>query len=305
MWKFGEPVPTEMAQIEAGRADWTDDFIPDVGALAAQFPAQVHSNPALSIDYVAFNTRVAPFNDLRVRQAFSLAADRADLVAMLGGPDAASPSCQLLPPGIPGFERYCPFTVDPTPGGAWVGPDLSAARKLVAESGTRGMRVVFWSFPGAGPTSAFAVSVLRELGYKASMVTPSLGTFFANVNNSARNVQVADGSWYADPSPSDFFDLFFRCSAWKLDDPNAVRNGSFFCDPSLDRLMTSADEEELTDPVQAAATWAAVDRGVTDAAPWVVLANLTAVDFLSPRITNYQYSPAFGVLLDQLQIRQR
>jgi ABC-type oligopeptide transport system substrate-binding subunit len=169
------------------------------------------------------------------------------------------------------------------------------------------MRVVFWSQPGMGPTSVFAVSVLRELGYKVSMVTPSLNTFFENVNDSRRDVQVSDSIWNADyPAASDFFDLFFRCSAWKLADPSAVRNGSFFCDPSLDRLMSLADEEEQTDATQAAATWAAVDRGVTNAAPWVVLANLTTVDFLSSRITNYQYNPALGAaLLDQLQIRQR
>lgn len=66
--------------------------------------------------------------------------------------------------------------------------------------------------------------------------------------------------------------------------------------------MNLADEQELTDPAQAATTWAAVDRGVTDEAPWVVLANLATVDFVSSRIRNYQYNPAFGVLLDQLQI---
>ena len=307
VWTFGQPVPKEIVEIEAGSADWSNDFIPDVGALAAQFPARVHVNPALSIDYVAFNTRVAPFNDQRVRQAFSLAANRAELVEMLGGPDAASPACQLLPPGLPGYRQYCPFTVDPSPGGAWVGPDLAAARKLVAESGTRGMRVVFWSPPGAGPTSGFAVSVLRQLGYRTSMVTPSFNTYFENVNDSRRNVQVTDGSWYFGyPSTSAFFDQFFRCSAWKLADPSAVRNGSFFCEPGLDHLMDIADSEELTDPTQAAVTWAAVDRGVTNAAPWVVLLNLTEIDFLSSRITNYQYNPALiGVLLDQLEIRQR
>jgi ABC-type transport system substrate-binding protein len=108
------------------------------------------------------------------------------------------------------------------------------------------------------------------------------------------------------PSASGFFDQFFRCSAWKLADPNAVRNGSFFCDPALDRQMDIADREEATDPARAAATWALVDRGVTNAAPWVPLVNLTAVDFLSSRATNYEYNPAIpGVLLDQLEIRQR
>jgi hypothetical protein len=118
---------------------------------------------------------------------------------------------------------------------------------------------------------------------------------------------VTDGSWYVDyPSASDLFDQFFRCSAWKLADPSAVRNGSFFCEPGLDHLMDIADDEELTHPTQAEATWAAVDRGVTDAAPWVVLVNLTEIDFLSSRVTNYQYNPALnGALLDQLEIRQR
>jgi YVTN family beta-propeller protein len=305
VWTFGEPVPTEIADIASGRADWTNDPIPDVGALAAKFPARVHANSAPSIDYVAFNTRVAPFNDERVRQAFSLAANRGELVDMLGGPDAARPTCQILPPGVPGYQPYCPYTVDPGPAGAWIGPDLAAARKLVADSGTQGMRVVFWNFPGAKPTSTFAVSVLRQLGYRVSMVSPSLNEYFKVINDSRRGAQVTDGSWYlAYPTASFIFDQFFRCSDWKLADPGATRNGSFFCDPGLDRQMELADHEEATDPAQAAVTWAAVDRELTNAAPWVVLANLTLVDFLSSGVTNYEYNPAFGVLLDQLEIRQ-
>ena len=69
--------------------------------------------------------------------------------------------------------------------------------------------------------------------------------------------------------------------------------------------MNRADSQQATDPAQAAATWAAADRVVTFAAPWVILANLNNVDFLSARVTNYQYNPFLGVLLDQLQIRHR
>jgi peptide/nickel transport system substrate-binding protein len=277
-----------------------------VGALAARFPGRVHANLAPSIDYVAFNTTVAPFDDQRVRQAFSLAANRAELVGMLGGADAARTTCQFLPPGVTGYQPYCPYTVDPSPTGAWVGPDLSAARRLVSESGTEGMRVVFWSFPGSGPTTIFAVSVLRQLGYRVSTVSPSLSEFFQGVNDSRRRVQVTDGSWYFDyPMASELFDQFFRCSDWKLADPAATSNGSLFCDPSIDHEMEQADAEEATGARQAAAAWASVDRRLTDAAPWVVLANPTLVDFLSPRLTNYEYNPAVGVLLDQLEIRQR
>ena len=69
--------------------------------------------------------------------------------------------------------------------------------------------------------------------------------------------------------------------------------------------MTIADREQATDPQRAATTWAKADRLVTYAAPWVILANLNNVDFLSARVTNYQYNPFLGVLLDQLQIRSR
>jgi YVTN family beta-propeller protein len=145
VWTFGGSLTSETAEIENGQADWTDDPLPDVAGLIARFPAQVHVNPLPAIVFTAFNTRVAPFNDPRVRRAFSLAADRSSFVAMLGGPDLAAATCQILPPGIPGYQPYCPFTTDPGVSGAWVGPDLAAARRLVAESGTSGMHVTVWS----------------------------------------------------------------------------------------------------------------------------------------------------------------
>jgi YVTN family beta-propeller protein len=306
VWTFGGSLTSETTEIENGQADWTDDPLPDVTGLIARFPAQVHINPLPAIVFTAFNTRVTPFNDPGVRRAFSLAADRNSFVALLGGPDLAVPTCQILPPGIPGYQPYCPFTADPGASGAWVGPDLAAARQLVAASGTSGMRVTVWSddFAPDPTTGAFTVSVLRELGYQATLhiATPEA---MEAVDDSRRQIQATDGQWSADyPSASDFLGQFFRCSSFRLADPGDTRNGSFFCDPAIDNLMNLADAQQVTNPAQAAATWAAVDRAVTFAAPWVPLATLNNVDFLSDRVTNYQYNPFFGILLDQLQIRK-
>ena len=306
VWTFGTSLSREAAQIEAGQADWTDDTLPGAASLSALYPGQVHISPLPEIIYTAFNTRAAPFNDPRVRRAFSLAADRGRFAALLGGPDLAAPACQILPPGIPGYRPYCPFTTDPSPSGTWVGPDLAAARKLVAASGTTGMHVTVWSDNAVpdGTTGAFTVSVLRELGYRATLHIAPHAAVAQATNDSRRRIQATDGGWYADyPSASDFFDLFFRCSDFRLADPAATRNGAFYCNPALDRLMNLADTRQATDPAQAAATWTAVNRAVTYAAPWVTLANLNNIDFLSARITNYQYNPFLGVLLDQLQIR--
>ena len=216
VWWFGLTVPQEAAAIEAGHADWMADPPPDVAALVARYDRQVHINPLPGISYVAFNVTVPPFNDLRVRQAVSLAADRNQAVTALGGPGAAQPACQILPPGVPGYRPYCPFTVDPTASGAWTGPDLAKARRLVAASHTRGMRVAVWAHQSDGPLGPYLVSVLRELGYRASLrVAASEAAFDRNVNDTRRRVQASVGSWIVDyPSASDLFDQFFRCSAF-------------------------------------------------------------------------------------------
>ena len=304
VWKFGLTPAQEAAAIEEGRADWMIDPPPDVTSLVARYSSRVHINPLPGISYLAFNVTVPPFNDLTVRQAVSLAADRKRAVSALGGPGAAQPTCQILPPGVPGYRPYCPFTVDPSASGAWIGPDLAKARSLVAASHTRGMRVVVWAHPWDGPLGPYAVGVLRELGYRASLRVASATAFLRNVNDSRRRIQASVGTWIVDyPSASDFFDLFFQCSAFRPADPADTRSASFFCHPSIDRQMNRADQLQMSNPQAAAEVWAKVDREVTDLAPWVPFISLNAADFTSARVGDYQYNPIWGILLDQLWVR--
>jgi hypothetical protein len=63
----------------------------------------------------------------------------------------------------------------------------------------------------ARPTSSSAVSVRRQLGYRVSMVSPSLNEYFQVISDSRGRAQVTDGSWYLHyPSASVLFDQFFR-----------------------------------------------------------------------------------------------
>jgi ABC-type oligopeptide transport system substrate-binding subunit len=166
------------------------------------------------------------------------------------------------------------------------------------------MRVVIWGHLWDEPTSAFIVSVLRELGYRASIVTRSDAVYVATVNNSANHIQGGASQWAADyPSASEFFELHFACSGVRLDDAAATIHSNFFCNPNIDRQMRAANQEEATNAAEADASWATIDREVTDAAVWAPLAVLNEVDFMSARVSNYQYNFVFGVLLDQLSVR--
>ena len=46
-----------------------------------------------------------------------------------------------------------------------------------------------------------------------------------------------------------------------------------------------------------------MDRVVTGQAPWVPIYNRSSTMFVSARVGNYQESPVYGPLLDQIWVR--
>src|SRR5215831_20408627 len=107
--------------------------------MSTKYANQVYVNPLTAVLYFAMNVRIPPFNNLKARQAVNYATDRNALVKIYGGPKLAAPTCQVLPPGFPGYKPYCPYTKNP--GRTWSAPDLAKAKRLVKESGTAGQTV--------------------------------------------------------------------------------------------------------------------------------------------------------------------
>ena len=61
---------------------------------------------------------------------------------------------------------------------------------------------------------------------------------------------------------------------------------------------------QITDKAATAnASWAAIDRMVTDIAPWAPIVSGRIVVFVSRRVGNVQANQALGVLLDQIWVK--
>jgi ABC-type transport system substrate-binding protein len=288
------------------------DFMPNLGrnpagtGYFAQHRSQVRVNPVLITGFMFLNVRTPPFDDVRVRQAVNLALDRGLVVDGYGGPVAAHPTCQLLPPTLAGYQRYCPYTRNPGAGRAWQAPDLARARKLVAASGTAGMRVTVWDLnqpPGAFSETEVAVAILRQLGYRASLRRLPESTYFAYTLDSRNRAQVIEGGWSADYASADTFIGKLACSYFAPGNGPATTDGSEFCDPAVDRQITGAAALQATDPRAAATRWAQLDRQLTDQAVFLPTVTPNEVDLLSSRVGNYEYNPVWGVLVDQLWVR--
>lgn len=300
VWRYPVTPHDAVVAIEHGRGDWMLGLIPttDYHRLRLQEPGLLRSNRSLDVNFVHINTHRAPFNDLRVRRALNYAVNRATIAKLDGGDSFATPTCQPLAPGLPGYRRYCPYTKQPRPDGAWTAPDPKRARRLVNASGTRGQRVDVWGATDLAfaPRSvpAYLVAVLRSLGYQARLrLAP-----FASITPAmrARFQLEADGDWVADyPDPTSYIPQYFGC--------DGGLDIGYYCDPHLDSSMREASALELTDPAAATVRWTAIDRRLTDNAAWVPTENLRDVQVVSPRLRNYQYNPMWGFLADQAWLR--
>jgi YVTN family beta-propeller protein len=308
VFRLGVDPNRAVTAIERGQADYGIYDVPfappgnRLHELVTRYPAQVHVNPLPEVHYFIMNTRVPPFDDIRVRRALNYAIDRNVLVELNGGPDAARPTCQALPPGIPGYERYCPYTVNPSATGAYSGPDLAKARRLIRASGTRGMRANVLTDPHLRDT-AHVVSVLKRLGYRASARPVAGERYNLLASNSRNRTQISVGGTLTDyPAPSNIIQTWLGCDSFRpASGSNANRAG--FCDPTVDTGIERALALETSDPKAANRLWAQIDRKIVDQAPWLPTVNLNTVDFVSERVGNYQFHPQWGMLLDQLWVK--
>jgi peptide/nickel transport system substrate-binding protein len=291
--------------VEKGKADLALDAhlaSPAVlGGLKTQHASRLELTPTAGTFYFVFNTRSKPFDDVRARRAVNYAVDRNRLLG-LAGPDVGQVTCQVLPPNFAAYRPYCPYTVAPGPAGTYSGPDLAKARALVAASGTKGEKVVVWGTTRLEPAGGdYLVSVLDELGYKASYhAVDHVGDVLAALSVGDK-AQVGGSGWFADyASPSGFFIPALSCKEYTPGVESS--NAGDFCDPRIDRQMARARALETTSPEAASRLWSQIDREVVDQAAWVPWLNPRDIEFLSERLGNYQYNPEWGTLLDQLWV---
>ena len=281
-YSFGLEDEAEVTQVENGQADWMFETPPldRLGELGAAYADRVHTDPALAFWFMPMNVHEKPFDDLRVRWAVNLAVDRAAAVKLFGGPRMAVPSCQVLPPGLPGYAPYCPFT-----------HDMAQAQALVAESGTAGQVVtlVIDTSTTQRTLGTYLQGVLRQLGYDARLRVLSANLQFTYIQNTANHVQISLTPWYSDyPGASDFLPILFGCGSFHPNSDSSV-NFSGLCDPALDARMAAAGE----------ADWAGIDQAVTDRSAVAVLFNPRYIDVTSSRVQHFFYHEQYHWLLAQ------
>src|SRR5207244_12738521 len=125
------------------------------GTLQSTYSTQTKVYTPANTYYFFMNNRVAPFNDVRVRQAVNYAINRQALVRVYGG--LANPTENILPPTYPQYKKHALYPYN-----------LAKAKKLIQQAGVKGMAVTVWNHDrGQDPKATeYLTSVLNSLGFK-------------------------------------------------------------------------------------------------------------------------------------------
>lgn len=137
----------------------------------------VQQSGAIEIMFIAFNNKMAPWTDVRLRRAAALAINRPLIVQrLLGG-------LAMVQDGIVGPNQLC-YTGPPD---RTNGFDLAKSKALLAEAGYKvgGPEIDFYTAVGRYQSdrqvAEAAAQMLRQAGFKVKLHTPEYANFWADV----------------------------------------------------------------------------------------------------------------------------
>jgi peptide/nickel transport system substrate-binding protein len=230
---------------------------------------------------IFLNNTVAPFDNVKVRQAVNTAINRSQIQRVWGGPSTGTPTDQILPPSVPAYRDYDAYPNE---------PDIAAAQQLMDESGvTTPVTVTMRSrndVAGFMEVAQVVQANLAEIGINIE-IEGAIGSVD----------QAADGDPEAKtpmglvtfsmdfPDGQAFINLLLDPGKPEFGGSYARFNDESFI-PEYERVGSLTGEE------RAKAYLDLDEKVMTEAAPWAPLLTPTHFDFVSERLTGYVYSGA-------------
>ncbi|MDP9483443.1 MAG: peptide ABC transporter substrate-binding protein [Chloroflexota bacterium] len=210
--------------------------------------------PSLSLQYLGFDVRQKPFDDVRVRKAFALAVDWARLVnlASLG---TSVPATSMVPPGIQGrSDRDLSQRADP-----------ARAKALLAEAGYpggAGFPSVTYVSGGSGIDAGILKQLKDVLGITIKYETMDFSDYFPRLHSDPPAMWSL--GWVADyPGPNDFLGVLLGTGQ--------SNNYGHWTSPEFDAAI--ADAGAATDPATILAAYERAETVVQRDAPAIPLSN--------------------------------
>lgn len=258
---------------EQGRIDYVETSTSIVARLeyeGSPLAGELRVTPELSLAYVGFNTRMPPFDDPKVRQAMTMAVDRAK-IARVSYEGRLVQAKGILPPGMPGYDE----TLEGLP------YDPEQARTLLAESRYAGQmpRMTLYT-TGGGDAARLQEIWRRELGLEVELRQVEWADLLSGLDE--HRYQMFTLGWIADyPDPQNFLEVLFHS--------NSTSNHTAYSNPELDRLLEQAAVEQ--DPERRLEIYRQAERLIVAEAPVIPLTHGVTYSLTKPYVRGLTVTP--------------
>jgi peptide/nickel transport system substrate-binding protein len=276
---------TQVSDVEAGRFDWMENPPPpdQYAAVKEKYEGtQFREEPTESTYFFWMNVTVPPFDDVRVRRAVNYAVDPRALERIYAGQLVGTQ--QILPPGMPGYERYQPYPYD-----------LEKAKQTIAAADPADREITVWTDNEGTQEEAgtYYASVLEDIGFDVKLQVLNADNYFSVIGNaSTPDLDAGWASWFQDyPHPNDFFQPLLSGESIF---PTNTSNLSRLADPKLSAQIGRLAEQPLDSEVEG--EYAALDKEFMRLAPWAPYGTGTIPTFVSSAIDldGVVYNPTFN-----------
>jgi peptide/nickel transport system substrate-binding protein len=244
-------------------------------------------------NYLAFNPKVKPFNNPKVRQAISYAIDRSSVINAAGGSSLAEPATTYLPDQK--SFGYTPY--DLFPAGRSGNP--AKAKELLKEAGyANGLTITLThSNEKDFETSPEIATAIQDALKKAGITVKLQGLEINDYKDKIHSVKTEPGfflaHWGADwPSGGPFLAPIFDGRQIVKDGANF--NTGFLNDKSVNDEIDAINK--LTDLDEAAKRWGALDKKIGEQALTVPLFHPVYKRLYGKGVKNIVISDWTGVL---------
>jgi len=191
---------------------------------------ELDTQPGFNVAFWAFNTKKAPFNDVRVRQALAYAIDEKNILRAVYQKTAVEATGMLPPQSWAYQPRQNRYDYNPV-----------KARRLLTQAGIDKLTIDIWAMPVARiynpntlKTAELIQADLANIGVSVNIITYGWSVF--NQKLSRRDYDSVLIGWNADNSdPDNFFSPMLSCDA-----QNSPSNRAQWCDPHMDDLLSRA-----------------------------------------------------------------
>jgi dipeptide transport system substrate-binding protein len=238
--------------------------------------------PGLNTGFLAFNTQKPPMDNVKVRQALTMAINKPAIIqAVFQGTGTAAKN--LLPPGVWSADQDLKdYDYDP-----------EKAKTLLKEAGIKpGTTIELWAMPVQRPYNPNARRMAEmiqadwaKVGVNAKIVSFEWGEYLKRVKDGDH--QAALMGWTtATGDPDNFFGPLFSCTS-----ANGGSNSSKWCYKPFDTLITEARSEQ--DHNKRIQLYRQAQQIMHDQAPAVMIAHSTIFEPVRKEVTGYEIDP-FG-----------